>query len=274
MPDWPPVPSLPDPATTTPVRTAIARAAAATHVDFGYLLGQARLESGLDPQARARTSSATGLYQFTRSAWLDALARHGADIGLDPAMLHNPAQNGDLLALRADPGTAAMMAAHLASDNRDALATALGREPDSAELYLAHFLGADGATRFLAALSDNPAQSAAALFPRAAEANHAIFYDGDTARPVGAVMALLRARLETAMNPGSIAPPGGADLPAPAAPDPRGPLAREFAGLATPQRASMADTLAAAFGAPDAAGATAMPATVRAAYGQLRALGV
>ena len=98
MPDWPPVPSLPDPATTTPVRTAIARAAAATHVDFGYLLGQARLESGLDPQARARTSSATGLYQFTRSAWLDALARHGADIGLDPAMLHNPAQNGDLLA--------------------------------------------------------------------------------------------------------------------------------------------------------------------------------
>lgn len=271
LPDWPPVPSLPDAAAATPVRTAIARAAAATHVDFGYLLGQARLESGLDPQARARTSSATGLYQFTRSAWLDALARHGADIGLDPAVLRNPAQSGDLLALRADPGMAALMAAHLASDNRDALAAALGREPDSAELYLAHFLGADGATRFLAALTDNPGQSAAALFPRAAEANRAIFYDGDAARPVGAVMALLRARLDTAMNPGSIAPPGGADLPVPAAPDPRGPLAREFAGLSAPQRTSMADVLAATFSASDG---PAMPATVRAAYGQLRALGV
>ena len=34
---------------------AIRRAAARTGVDFGYLLNQARLESGLDPSARART---------------------------------------------------------------------------------------------------------------------------------------------------------------------------------------------------------------------------
>ena len=67
------------------------------------------------------------------------------------------------------------------------------------------------------------------------------------------------------------APPGGADLPVPAAPDPRGPLAREFAGLSAPQRTSMADVLAATFGPSDA---PAMPAAVRAAYGQMRALGV
>ena len=55
------------------VRAAISRAAQATGVDFGYLLAQARLESGLNPNARARTSSATGLYQFTNSTWLRTL---------------------------------------------------------------------------------------------------------------------------------------------------------------------------------------------------------
>ena len=53
------------------VRGAIARASESTGVDFDYLLAQARLESGLNPDAKARSSSATGLYQFidsTRSA--------------------------------------------------------------------------------------------------------------------------------------------------------------------------------------------------------------
>lgn len=269
MPEWPPPLDLP--AQTAPVRTAIARAAAATHVDFAYLLGEARLESGLDPQARARTSTATGLYQFTRGTWLNALARHGDALGIDPAAARDPALSGDLLALRSDPETSALMAAHLASDNRDALAAALGREPDHAELYLAHFLGPDAATRFLATLADNPDQSAAALVPRAAAANRAIFYDGTTPRSVGAVMNLLRGRLDQAMAPGSIAPPPGADLPP--APQPSGgPLAREFAGLAGASHTSMADTLASAFGPADQG--TTMPSTVRDAYGQMRALGL
>jgi soluble lytic murein transglycosylase-like protein len=64
------------------VRGAIARAAAATGVDFNYLLAQARLESGLDPSARATTSSAAGLYQFTGSTWLAMLDKHGAAYGV------------------------------------------------------------------------------------------------------------------------------------------------------------------------------------------------
>ena len=43
------------------VRAAIARASAATGVDFNYLLAQAKIESALDPTARAGTSSAAGL---------------------------------------------------------------------------------------------------------------------------------------------------------------------------------------------------------------------
>ena len=39
------------------VHAAIARAAQATGTDFSYLLAQARIESGLNPAARAATSS-------------------------------------------------------------------------------------------------------------------------------------------------------------------------------------------------------------------------
>ena len=44
------------------VRNAISRAAQKTGVDFGYLLSQAKSESGLNPRAQAQNSSAGGLF--------------------------------------------------------------------------------------------------------------------------------------------------------------------------------------------------------------------
>lgn len=181
------------------IRSAIAVAAQSTGVDFNYLLAQARLESNLDPAARAATSSAAGLYQFTGGTWLATLDRHGASHGLGWAeqaiegdRVVDPALHSHIMALRHDPQIAALMAGELANDNRTTLSAALGREPDSAELYLAHFLGADGATRFLGALAANPGQSAATVLPRAAAANHAIFYERSGApRSVAGVMDLL-----------------------------------------------------------------------------------
>ena len=143
------------------VTGAIARAATATGTDFSYLMAQARLESGLDPKARAATSSAAGLYQFTGQTWLAMLDKHGAAYGLPGA--GDAASRSQLLALRSDPELSALMAGERANDNRDFLSGLLGRDPDPSELYLAHFLGAEGAGRFLSALSSNPAQSAAAL---------------------------------------------------------------------------------------------------------------
>ncbi|GMM61783.1 lytic transglycosylase domain-containing protein [Novosphingobium pituita] len=193
------------------VHGAIAHAADETGVDFGYLLAQARLESGLDPRARARTSSATGLYQFTGQTWLTTLARHGAEHGLDWAgqavgnAASDPGLRTQLLALRNDPRLSALMAGELANDNRAALQTVLGRDPDHAELYLAHFLGADGATRFLTGLGANPDASAAALLPKAAAANRPIFYDSTGApRSLAGVMSLLRDRLEAAATGSSL----------------------------------------------------------------------
>lgn len=255
------------------VRGAIARASAATGIDFSYLLGEARLESSLDPAARAATSSAAGLYQFTGGTWLRTLEAHGAEHGLGWASgaiadgrVKDPAMRAQIMALRYDPDASALMAAELASDNRAALRSTLGREPDGAELYLAHFLGAAGAGQFLAAMTADPGQNAAGLFPAAAGANRAIFYDdGGAPRSLGAVMDLLRGRLagaaggEDATAFATYLPQGGAlaggGIAAPAAPQPL---------------PSMADTLVATFGGAG----SAMPGHVRTAYGKLKAFGL
>lgn len=285
--------------TNTEVRAAIAHAAQATGVDFKYLLAQAKLESGLDPSARARTSSATGLYQFTGSTWLSTLDKHGAEHGLTMGgAARDPAMRAQLLAMRQDPGASALMAGELANDNSAYLTGVLGRTPDSAELYLAHFLGSDGAARFLSALSGDPTQSAAALLPKAAAANRPIFYGpGGAPRSVGDVMDLIRGRVSTAMgDSGAIG--GGIDglefgdiggwasTSSPSATPPAfvgGPVAQEFQQAASDAAnqggnrqvpaTSMADTLRDAF-ALAGTGSGAVPDHVRAAYGQLRAFGL
>src|SRR5436305_675088 len=70
------------PVSQSRIQSAIALASSRTGVDFGYLLGQAKLESGLNANARAGTSSASGLYQFVEQSWLAVLKKHGAEHGM------------------------------------------------------------------------------------------------------------------------------------------------------------------------------------------------
>lgn len=276
-------PIVAGPARAAPdVAVAISRAAAATGVDFQYLLAQARLESGLDPAARAGTSSAAGLYQFTRSTWLQTLERHGADHGMgwadaaiDDGRVSDPALRERILQLRNDPQAAALMAGELASDNAGHLTGVLGRAPDAAELYMAHFLGAGGAGQFLSALAADPGQSAAALLPKAAAANRAIFFERSGApRSVAGVMELMRGKMTQAMGSESLPSPvrsgwGWADHAFVTSEASLPPVAAA-AGPIGAQRPSMAETLRLTFGADQAEGA----AQVRAAYGKLKAFGL
>jgi hypothetical protein len=273
------------------VRAAIARAAQATGVDFDYLLAQAKLESSLDPSARAATSSAAGLYQFTGGTWLQTLERHGgrhgldwADAMIDRGQVLDPAMRAQIMAMRFDPNASAMMAAELANDNRAELTGVLGRAPDAAELYLAHFLGSDGARQFLTALSNNPDQSAVAVLPKAATANRTIFYDGSgEPRSVATVMGLLRRRVSAAMEGGGLPPVdygAGTQLAAAQPQFTGGPIARQFAAArqeaahSLPPRPSMAETLRTAFAVQGPDGQTSVPDTVRAAYGRLQQFGL
>lgn len=213
-----------------PVKQAIANAARDTSVDFDYLLSQAQIESGLNPNAKAGTSSASGLYQFISSTWLDTLDRHGAkhglrwaadaiDQGKNGAYVDDPEIKAELLALRYNPEVAAVMAAEFANDNAAVLRSVLGRSPDSAELYLAHFLGAGGARSFLRAYLQDPNQSAPEMFPQAAAANRNIFYDKGTPRTLGGVMDLIRSKMQRALvaayrNTGGSYASAGAGTPA------------------------------------------------------------
>ena len=170
------------------VHSAIASAASRTGINFDYLLGQAKLESGLNPSARAGTSSARGLYQFIEQSWLSVVKKHGGEHGLGWAAASIERSGGRLsvgdagtrqaiLNLRNDPEVASLMAAAHAGDNKAALEGSLGREANGTDLYMAHFLGLGGARKFLSAMTRNPDATGAAMFPQAAAANRNVFYD-------------------------------------------------------------------------------------------------
>lgn len=177
------------------VRAAIQRASAATGVDFSLLVETARRESALNPNARAGTSSATGLFQFIDSTWLDMVARHGADHGLgaQAAALRggaDAATRRDILALRSDPELSARMAGELARENAETLHARLGRPASAGELYAAHVMGPAGAARLIEAAAQG-APNAAAIFPREAAANRGLFYAQGGARSAQSLLARL-----------------------------------------------------------------------------------
>ena len=190
------------------VRTAIAKASQATGIDFDYLLGQAQLESGLNPTARAGTSSATGLYQFIDQSWLGVIKQHGGEHGLGWAsnaitrsgnrwVVSDPGMKSAILNLRNNPDVSASMAAEFASDNKASLEGSLGRGATGTDLYMAHFLGLGGARSFLRTMQANPNVSGAAMFPAAARANRNIFYDaGGNARSLGDIYQRFAAKLD------------------------------------------------------------------------------
>lgn len=172
-----------------PVIDAIRQGAERTNTDFDYLVKTAQRESSLDPEAKARTSSATGLFQFIEQTWLSMVRSEGAKHGLTDAA-KAIVQGGDgrltvpdgkareeIMALRRDPQVAATMAGAFTQRNRDHLQGALGREPTGGELYIAHVLGARGAQELIGAAQATPAREAALDFPEAAAANRGIFFD-------------------------------------------------------------------------------------------------
>ena len=191
------------------VRSAIAMASQQTGIDFNYLMGQAQLESGMHANAHSGTSSASGLYQFIDQSWLHVVKQHGAEHGLGWAAnaisisssgrmtVSDPATRRAILALRNDPQTASIMAAEHASDNKEAIESALGRDATGTDLYMAHFLGLGGARSFLTTMQNSPNRSGAAMFPAAAHANRSIFYNaGGQPRTLAQIYNRFAARLD------------------------------------------------------------------------------
>jgi hypothetical protein len=185
------------------VESAIQRASEATGVDFSFLLGTAKRESGNNPRAKAGTSSAAGLFQFVEQTWLATLKQHGSKYGYAryAGLIQKGADGryyvpgGDarraVMDLRLDPHAASLMAGELASGNASYLRGRVGRDPTAGELYAAHFLGPQGSARLIEAYQKNPRGIAASLFPDAAAANRNIFYRDGRATTVAELYANL-----------------------------------------------------------------------------------
>lgn len=185
-------------------------------VDFDYLVQTAIRESSLNPNAKASTSTATGLFQFLEGTWMEVMKEEGPRLGYQhyadaisvtadgDYVIPDKALRKEVLALREDPKIAADLAAAFTRNNGVYLQQRFGRMPSAGELYIAHFLGAKGAeTMFTAGLAD-PEQLATKLFPRQAKANPTIFYAEGKSRTIREVYRALVAKHEGVpqANPG------------------------------------------------------------------------
>ena len=169
----------------SPIRTAVAAAAARHGTSFGPMLREIARMPGT-PADRLEGNKATP-YRFDDQTWLRLVQTHGADHGLGHLAdgigtsangtreARNPELGQQILRLRDDPAVAGIMAEHLATEHAKVLQADLGRAPTDGELYLSHLLGPDRAARFIRLHAANPAGSASALFPDAARRYPALF---------------------------------------------------------------------------------------------------
>ncbi len=177
-----------DRVTVAPAITkAVRKASLASGSSFELLMASAQIESGFQTTAKASTSSAAGLFQFTEQTWLDTVRRHGAEHGMaaeasaivdqsGKLTTADPATRSRILSLRNDLSVATTFAADHLRDLSANLSAGLGRAVTAGEVYLGHFLGAHGAKQMISAPQNQPA---ADVLPEAARSNSSLFYAAD-----------------------------------------------------------------------------------------------
>lgn len=122
-----------------------------------YYMTVNHIESGGRSRAKASTSSAYGPFQFTEGTWNRYVKKIGKNYSLED---------------RADYGKALEVMQAFTEDNRRILTSSLRRPVTNMELYTAHFLGPQGAVKFLQANDD---ENASKILTRAALSNKAVF---------------------------------------------------------------------------------------------------
>jgi hypothetical protein len=120
-----------------------------------------KAESAGNPNAKAKTSSASGLFQFTNGTWAQMVRKYGKEANIS-------------FKDKNDVRSQWYMAEKLTQENESLLNRKIGRQPTGGELYIAHFLGADKASKLINKKDANVV--AALVFPKEAKANKPIFF--------------------------------------------------------------------------------------------------
>lgn len=136
-------------------------------------------ESSGNPNAKNSLSSASGLYQFTNDTWRSVVDKFGRKYGIRYSDKNNPAAQEK-------------MVQYLTQDNARILRNK-GIEPSDANLYFAHFMGAPAASKAISMLGKNAI--AARSFPKAAQSNPTIFFDGKRPRTIDEVYELITSKV-------------------------------------------------------------------------------
>lgn len=182
-----------------------------------YLATIGLIESGGKADAKAGTSSAGGLFQFTKGTWKGLTKQMGVDFSEED---------------RFDPVKATQVAAFMATQQKKSLEKKTGRAVTNTDLYMAHFLGEGGASKFLRAMGENPnANAAEVVGTQAANANKNIFFDkSGKARSLQEVYGLMNQKVGGASKAVETGKWGGKALPS------------TIAALAGPQSGSSPST--------------------------------
>lgn len=177
--------------TVADMKKLVADAATQVGVDPNLAQTTVAVESSFKSGAAAGTSSAKGLYQFTKATWNDMVKKHGASYGIPADASPN------------DPKANAIMGALYLKQNLQTAQKA-GMPANALSAYLLHFLGPGGGRRFMGLADDvTPAHA----MPEAAAANKPIFFDGGRPRTKQEIMTLLQNKLTKAASAFGIGSP-------------------------------------------------------------------
>jgi hypothetical protein len=164
-----------------------------------YLQATALVESSGNAKAKASTSSAGGMFQFIDSTWKQMVKEMGKNYTLEDKF---------------DPAKATEVMAYFTQKQQGQLEKGIGRKASNTDLYMSHFLGAGGATKFLNAMAKDPTQSAASLDPKAAAANKSIYFDKGRERSLQEVYELMGKKITNAEKAVEAGRWGGRAIPA------------------------------------------------------------
>ena len=196
----------------------VLKASQAVQTDPVLLMAIADKESSFITAVQAKTSSATGLYQFIERTWLGVVRDFGAQHGLakeaalvtqdgnDKPTIADASERARVLDLRRDPYLSALLAGEMLKRDAARIALKIGRELTLGEVYLAHFLGPNDAEDFLSKVVDDPTAAAATLLPGPARANRTIFFasgaaaKGRKGKPVSLSVAEVHEKFEAMMS--------------------------------------------------------------------------